>query len=464
MLFGLAGWRTGLAPLSDNSFLCHLRTGTWMLVNGIPRVDAFSFTAAGQPWVAESWLADLIYGFLDSRFGASGITALNAVTCAAIAAIWYRLALRLCGDRVNAMVIAALSLGASWSIWSPRPLLLGILAFLLLVWLVESGARGYMLAATVPLMWLWANVHGSFLLGFGYVGLHLLGEWAQGNPPWQKGERELAQWIAAAFALCFINPYGPALIAAPFHLVARHNVLRHVTEWRPVQVRSVQALMYVLWLVTFAICEMAGTRRRLASDLIIGLPFIALGISGERNIAIAPLVTMPLAARAIRDWRKLRLDSNPALNAAIAALLMLLAGWWTVRAFAAPRLDLSGYPVDAMRTVESRGLLGRRLLSTDEWGDYILYRYWPRQRVFVDDRYDLYPAQIVLDMLGLLAGNTDWHSVLNRYRIDVVVWPAARSAIESLDHEPGWRLLYKDAGSIVYIRSASVGDTEHPSP
>lgn len=454
-LFALAGWKTGLAPLSDNSFLCHLRTGRWILDHGIPRADVFSFTAAGHRWVDESWLADLIYGFLDARWGASGVTALNAVTCAAIAALWYRLALRLCGDRVNALALTALSLGASWTIWSPRPLLIGVLAFLVLVWIVESGVSGTAMAAVVPLMWIWANIHGSFLLGFGYVGLHLLGDWMQGIPPWEGRQRQLVLWIAAAFAACFANPYGVDLIAAPFHLIAHHSVLRYVTEWRPIEIRSVQAPMYAAWLVVFAWCEAKRSGRRLAGDLIVTLPFIALGMWAARNIAIAPIVTTPSAARAIRGRSRNRPDSNPALNAILAALLLLLAGWWTLRAFAEPRFDWSSYPVGAMHAVESRGLLGRRMFSTDAWGDYILYAYWPRQRVFMDDRYDLYPPQVFHDMFVLLNGSRDWHRVLERYRIEVVVWPATKSSIDSLAHEPGWSLIYKDEIAVVYVRSDS---------
>src|SRR3954466_6794682 len=54
--FGVFGWATGLAKLSDNSFFWHLRTGEYILDHGIPHHDVFSYTAPGAKWIAQSWL------------------------------------------------------------------------------------------------------------------------------------------------------------------------------------------------------------------------------------------------------------------------------------------------------------------------------------------------------------------------------------------------------------------------
>src|SRR6478736_4979165 len=63
--FGVFGWATGLVKLSDNSFFWHLRTGEYILDHGIPHHDVFSYTAPGVHWVAQSWLAEVLYGALD---------------------------------------------------------------------------------------------------------------------------------------------------------------------------------------------------------------------------------------------------------------------------------------------------------------------------------------------------------------------------------------------------------------
>lgn len=466
LVLALGGWRSGLSTLCDNSFFCHLRTGQWILEHGVPRSDVFSFTVAGSPWVAESWLADAIYGATDRAAGLFGIMLLNAAVGAAIGALWYRLALRLSRDRVRALLLTLASLGASWTVWSPRPLLFGILALLTLVWIVEvpdSAAGRKPLIAIPPLMWLWANIHGTFALGFVFVGLHCIGRWLEGAPPWDGRERRLITAALIGFALCFINPYGPSLLTAPLHLLARHRVLANVAEWRAPSLRSVQGRVYVLWLVVLTACCAAGWARVKRRDVVVGVPFLLLGFWAFRNVAIAPIVTISIASRAVAASDE-RPDPRFALNWVLTGALVVLGAWWTARAALGPKIDFSSYPVAAMQVVEAEGLLGRRLLSTDKWGDFLILRYWPRQRVFTDDRYDLYPLSIGDDLVPLLNDRGDWHRVLARYAIDVVVWPHRRVAIEALSREPGWKLVYEDRIAVVFARGISAASANLGAP
>ena len=72
LVFALGGWRAGLSRLSDNSFFWHLRTGRLILDHGIPHSDPYSFTATGRRWVAQSWLAEALYGAVDGWSARSG--------------------------------------------------------------------------------------------------------------------------------------------------------------------------------------------------------------------------------------------------------------------------------------------------------------------------------------------------------------------------------------------------------
>jgi hypothetical protein len=137
LVFALGGWRAGLSRLSDNSFFWHLQTGNWILDHGIPHRDPYSFTAEGSHWVAQSWLAEAIYGGLDRTVGPFGIRLLVAVTGALVAALTFRLVLHVCRDHLIAAVLTLAAVGASFTLWSERPLFLGLLAFVGLLWIVE---------------------------------------------------------------------------------------------------------------------------------------------------------------------------------------------------------------------------------------------------------------------------------------------------------------------------------------
>ncbi|MFM8304836.1 MAG: hypothetical protein ACKOA9_11155, partial [Actinomycetota bacterium] len=177
-VFALFGFGVGLQGLSDNSFFTHLATGRLILDRGLPRADVFSYTAPGSRWVLQSWLAEVLYAGLERSVGGFGIRVLGALTGAAITALVFRLALRLTGDRTRAALLSVAALGGLYLLWSERPLLLGVLFLVTLVWIVEvpdCWVGRHPVGALAVLFWLWANVHGSFALGFVYLGLHLVG-------------------------------------------------------------------------------------------------------------------------------------------------------------------------------------------------------------------------------------------------------------------------------------------------
>lgn len=80
----------------------------------------------------------------------------------------------------------------------------------------------------------------------------------------------------------------------------------------------------------------------------------------------------------------------------------------TVRAAAQPDYSFAGYPVGAMQAVQRDGLLGRRLLTSDADAGYVILQDWPAQRVFLDDRYDMYPRPVIADYLTLAHARPGW--------------------------------------------------------
>ena len=454
LTFAVAGWRSTLGRLSDNSFLWHLRTGRWILEHGVPRHDLFSFTAEGTRWIAQSWLAEVIYGALDRTVGPFAIRLLTASTGALVAAFTYRLAVRVARDRLVAAGVTLGAIAASFTLWSERPLFLGILALVGLLWVVEAPdcALGRRPLVTIPvLMWLWANLHGSFALGFVYLGLHLAGRWLDGAPPWRDRERQLLIASAIALGACLLNPYGPALLLFPVQLVSRGDVINRIVEWRSPDFRSLQGVFFAGWLALFIGCATLGRHRLSRRDVLVSVPFALLALWAQRNITIAPLVGVPIAARAVAAAVP-RPEVGGRLSRPIGVLLLALGLLWTAQAAAQPDFRFDPYPVRAMRFVEQEGLLGRHLLTDDGWAAYVIVHYWPRQAVFIDDRYDMYPIRVIDDFFTLNHLDPGWERVLDRYGIEVVVWNRKKPLTQALDLDPGWRRLYQDKQAGVYVR------------
>jgi beta-lactamase class A len=455
LVFALGGWRSGLSRLSDNSFFWHLRTGRLILDHGIPHTDPYSFTAAGRRWVAQSWLAEALYGVIDRAVGAFGIRVLTALTGAAVAALTYQLVHRLSRDRLVAVGLTLAAIGASFTLWSARPLFLGILAFLGLLWIVEvpDSWLGRRAIWTIPvLVWLWANVHGTFSLGLVYLGLHLAGRWLEGSPFWAGRERVLAAAAVIAVLVAALNPYGPGLLLFPVELLSRGDILKRVTEWRSPDFRTIQGLMFAGWLAVFVACFALGRNRPSRRDVVVTVPFLLLAFWAQRNIALSPLVGVAAAARCVaREVPRPAADSS--LNRIVAVALLGLGLVWTAQAAGEPNFDDSIYPVAAMRWVADQGLLGQRLMTDDAWGGYVILRYWPAQKVFVDDRYDMYPRPVLEDFIHFSDADGRWREILDRNRIDVVVWPAKAPIVRLMEADPGWTAVHRDKKALVLTRA-----------
>ena len=457
LVFALGGWRSGLSRLSDNSFFWHLQTGRGILDHGIPRADPYSFSAPGVDWVAQSWLAEALYGVVDRAAGGFGIRLLVAVTGALITALTYRLVLRLCRDHLVAVGLTLAGIGASFTLWSARPLFLGLLAFVGLLWIVEvpDSLLGRRPRLSIPiLMWLWANLHGTFVLGFLYLALHLAGRWLDGAAPWRDREWLLSQAAAMGLALTLVNPYGFDLLVFPIQLLGRNEILREVTEWRPPRPGSVQGIMLAVWGGVFLACLAFGRRRPSRRDLLVSVPFLLLAISAERNIAMAPLVGLVVAARAVAPSTPRSAAGTP-LNRIVAGALLALAVLWGVQAAGQPDFDLEEYPVEAMRFLTDQGLLGRRVMTDDRWGGYVILAHWPRQKVFVDDRYDMYPLPILRDSFRFSDAAPSWPEILDRWAIDVVVWKRHTAIVERMGNNAGWERRYEDKVAAVFVRKTS---------
>ena len=455
-VFALFGWALGIGRLSDNSFFWHLRTGRLILDSGFPHGDPFSFTAPGVHWVVQSWLAETLYAAVDRVAGGFGIRVLIGLTGVAIAVLAFRLALRLARDRVRAALLTAVALAGLSTLWSERPLVLGLVAFLVLIWVVEvpDSMVGRRPLLVLPIVfWCWANVHGTFALGFAYLGLHLVGRWVEGHRPTQGRERQLLVAAGAGFAVTFLNPYGVGLVTFPVDLLGRSDILRHVVEWASPDFHTMAGVAFALWIVVFAVVVARASGPVSRRDLIVAVPFLLLGLWALRNIAIAPLVGLPIAARVVaRPHRVDPPDRSGGLRWILGATLVLVVATLTVRAANQPDFAFNGYPVGAMQAVQRDGLLGRRLLTSDADAGYVILRSWPAQRVFLDDRYDMYPRPVIADYLTVSHARPGWDHVLTRYNIEVIVWQPGDPLVALVEASGHWRSVYRDHSRVVLVR------------
>ena len=266
---------------------------------------------------------------------------------------------------------------------------------------------------------------------------------------------------AIAAVLVFVNPYGPSLVLFPVALMGRSKVLSNVSEWQSVDLHTLTGFLYATWLCVSVFALTRSRPRR--SDLLMSFVFLLLGWWAVRNVAIAVAVTMPIVGRALRVDRGSTSDTPEAVDAdrrnaagtappILAVMVCLVSSLVVVRAATQPDFDFKRYPVASMAALATEHRLGDRLLTTDAWAGYVIYKYWPEQKVFFDDRYDMYPIALTNAYNAVLSVKPGWERVLDKYRINVIVWPREKGIVQVLDHLPGWTKIRQDKVASVFVR------------
>jgi hypothetical protein len=435
----------------------HLRTGAEIVGGrGIPRTDPYSFTAAGRRWVVQSWLPEWTYGWADRLGGFRLVVLEQALLCTLLALLIVRLARA--GSPLRTALAGGVAIGAGAGFWSPRPLLFGLVCMALLLRVVERRRSPWLL---VPLVWLWVQSHGSFPLGLAWLGARAVGEWLDWRA-WPDDAMRYVGGFVAGLAVSVVNPLGARLLAFPFTFAAKRSAFTTIVEWRSPDFQSAEGRFSLVFLVVALALLL---RVRLSwRDLVPVVVFLAAALVAVRNLPVAAIVLAPVLGRALgrpegatprrRGAAALppptRLRLNRALLVTIvAAFVVFGASIWV-----SDPLRLGPYPEAAVTFMDDAGLLRspHRVAHQDFVGNYLTLRYGRRAKIFIDDRYDMFPESVSDDYRTLLGGREDVATVLARHRVDVVIWERDLALSSILRTSGGWTQLYRDDAWVVFRR------------
>jgi hypothetical protein len=186
--------------------------------------------------------------------------------------------------------------------------------------------------------------------------------------------------------------------------------------------------------------------------------FIALGLVAQRNLPLAAVVMAPALGRALaqsRDRPVAERREPSTVNMAFAVVLGLAFAIFAVGIYRAAPLNLKSYPVAAIDFLERSGLRGptHRMAEQDVVGCFLDLDFGTRARVFVDDRYDMFPLNVSDDYASLLKGNQDSLPVLDRWKVDVVLWDKSLPLVTTLKATGKWQEAYAKGDWVVLHRT-----------
>jgi hypothetical protein len=461
---------------TDPDLWGHIRFGQLFVTHPhLVSRDTYSYSATGARFFDHEWLGEAVMAI---SYNAAGVIGLK---------LW-----KFFSTAVTLLLVAdaEASTGASPSIQLPvlliasvglilqaqfRPQIFTLACFSALLALLarESYGRNARLWLVVPLMALWANLHGGFFIGIAamliYAGAIMAGDFFT-ERGLERGGRLILMTAGGSLAT-LLNPYGIGLWKTVFRALKDPYTRSVVKDWQPLwfamheQWRTnPSGLLLYAFVIGMVIALALGcmkyppSRQDLPLIAIAALMAIAAWIS-VRNLALAALAASPPLCRrvsaAISGPPGREASARPWSLASQFAALGISAVLAHSGGLLSSRLATDrAYPAGALAFMRTHHLSGN-VLAEFGWGEYLIWHAAPADKIFIDGRYDtVYPLKVIDDYLRFFFDEPGADAVLDSYPHNFILIGPGTPARHVVERRADWRMIYKDDNSLLYERSS----------
>jgi hypothetical protein len=477
---GANGWKS---LLGDGDAGWHIRTGEYILrQHAVPTQDLFSFLRPGAPWFAWEWLTDVLYALLYHAGGLKAIVLIAGSLITVFATVLLRFTLWRGANALVALFTTLLAIGGSSMHFLARPHLFTLLLLPVCLWMLEADRRrptGWVWLL-IPITTLWTNLHGGFGVFLACVALLITGTAVEGwiaAPRWpeilknQALKNQLLRYtalLAGCSAASLINPYGARLHVHIFEYLRSDWIKNLIQEFQAPTFRSEEQLQFEALILGGLVVAGLLLRRPRVTEALWIVFFAHSSLISLRHAPLYAVVAAPLIASELSSgwsaWASRLGKLSPVrilyqMGQECAAGFRHSSVWPVLVVLALAAIDAPiKWPLDFPSELFPTALVHQnadrlehgRLLTTDQWGDYIIYCFYPRQKVFVDGRSDFYGQAAVADYLHLLQGTYDWREILDRQRFEVALLPVEWPLTSLLKQDPAWRVVADDQHAVLF--------------
>jgi len=468
VLFGQVAYHFSWTNVQlDPDIWWHLSTGRWIVEQkGLPSSDPFSEYGQNRPWVAYTWLFDVLVFNIQRPLGLAGIEYLKIIVGMGFAVALYFLYQSLAGSFGWGVVLTILALVSSLPLATPRPWLFTMVLFTLALILLTALRNHHRKTGIwlLPLLFVfWANLHVQFIYGLILIGFFVV-EGCQARfmrsaevytGTWQRAKLYSGLLVLCATAAC-LNPYGVRLDATVWGYARQANIYLLIQELSPPNFRSPTHWLFVALaasgffvlgrrrvtsvmpylLLVFGLCSALRMQRDAWLAAVSGAAVLAGWPSGRKSAA------------ADSEWvPRFRI----VLAVAVASLIVILT---------LGRMDEAGlekqvsqrFPTGAVRFIASRSLTGP-LYNDFGWGGYLTWSL-PALRVSMDGRTNVHGSDRILRSYLTWSGQPAWSNDRELQKAALVLAPRNQALTSLLRMDSRFVVKYEDDHAVVFTRRA----------
>ena len=433
-----------------------LLSGRVVAQHGLPSHEAITIWAHGRSWIDQQWLAQLgLYG-LDRLGGLQLVLLVHAALVTAGLAGAAVLARRLGGSARSATWIALPVLVAFWpGAAVMRPQSFAYVLFVAVLWLLLEDLRApsRRVFLVLPLLVLWANLHGSVIVGSALVAGYGLLELA--GSLWRKPRTVEARSLAllAVPWLCMLaSPYATSL-PRYYHEIFSSGFGTYVTEWAPTTLTLMNAPVYALALGGLWLLGRTGSRASAFEKLaFVGLSLLAFdAVRNAPWLALLSLVVLPrlldeLRAPAVEPKGMNRLLAIAMLVGVVVATLGVAlepTSWFTQQQ----------YPAAAKNAAATAAGSQGKIFANEQYADWLVYEH-PQLagRIAYDSRFELLKSSQLRSVTAFRNRVAGWRSTIRGYKVLVLDKVDDEQPIKALLRAREARVLKRQGPVVVLLQ------------
>ncbi len=409
IIIGLAIISAGIFSFStisnifDGDFGWYIRFGKDAIEHWFPYTDTYTWSYFGQLWVNHEWGGNILFWLLYQQFGYISLEILAAIAITAtfvvIPLIYLKKVLSMGG-----VLASLLCLMSSAFILSTRPTTIAPLFLIWLIYTLEQLPKRTLLLSWPLLFWLWAALHGSWILGIIVIFIYLGGVTFEKLFPrftikpsgWSpQTYQAVFASLGISFLITVINPYGLTMWHEIGSYFTENYFKTHITEWLPSYFYPIYWSFFVLLGLSIVLMFRAWQQKKITITQVLLFLFFALNaILYRRNILYFALLITPLLAVAIDAILEALSAQKRVYTTALLVIIIALGGsvvhfaknttiiadpWHNYRF-----LSRNGFPVGATLYLQQTG--GKQIIFNEfHWGGYLNWTL-PEAQVYLDGR------------------------------------------------------------------------------
>lgn len=486
--------------LQDPDIWLHLKTGEYIVQHRtVPQVDIFSSTVSNKEWIDHSWLVQVIFYLVFHFGGPDNLIFLSAIV---VTFAFLFLFLSVYGERkylTLSVGILFITILASRIRFNIRPENFSILFFSLYIFILTKQVRKSWVFLLPLIQLIWVNSHGFFILGPLMVGIFILAEklkrtnllpweWAKTDLLDRDSYRNLGRVFLLVSLVSFINPYGYKGALYPLwailNFIGKSSIFyKYIGELLPTWLYYKAVVAYYIFIALSLLAFLLNLRRINLAYLMLWLIFLGISFRVNRNVIFfnffAFLTTTDGLIKSLNTKKTNFIENffgKPKyllvylLKFTIIVILIL----WLVRnnysilvrryyIFEENRtksallgITAKGYPDKAVDFILGNDLT-ENIFNQFNYGSYLIYRFFPKKKVFIDGRTELYGEDFSKSYQKILSIDKDTiNNTFNKYNINTVLLSERGFDFGNLSNyffnNLNWALVYFDENSLIFLK------------